>query len=166
MRLGELWDYRGLLYYLIWRDVKVRYKQSALGVSWVVIQPLVTIIIFSVIFGRLGKLPSDGAPYPLFAFAGVLVWTLFSQSLVRSTSSVVGNSNLVKKVYFPRLIIPTSGVLSPLVDFSIVLVIFFGTMAYYGHAPTVTMLTMPLFVVMTLATALGVGLWLSALNAC
>lgn len=160
----ELWDRRELLYFFAWRDVRSRYKQSLLGVAWVFIQPLMTMIVFSVLFGRLAKLPSDGVPYPIFTYSALLGWNLFSQSLSRSTSSVVANGGLVQRVYFPRLLIPTSSILSVLVDFLIAFLVVFGLMAYYRYAPTLAILTLPLFMLMAMGAALGVGLWLSALN--
>ena len=164
LRLRELWEYRELLFFLTWRDVKVRYTQAALGVAWAVIQPLVTMIIFSVIFGRLAKLPSDGIPYPLFSYAALLPWQLFAGALTRSSTSLVGNAHLLTKVYFPRLIIPLSAVAAGLVDFAISFVVLLGLMLYYGITPTWAILWLPLFVLLSLLTALAVGLWLSALN--
>ena len=165
LRLRELWEYRELLYFLTWRDIKVRYKQSVLGIAWAIIQPLTTMIIFSVIFGQLARLPSDGIPYPVFSYTALLPWNLFAGALTRSTTSVVGSANLVKKVYFPRLVIPLASTLAVLVDFVVAFVILVGLMLYYGFAPTLTTLTLPLFTLLALATALAVGLWLSALNA-
>ena len=165
LRLRELWEYRELLYFLTWRDIKVRYKQSVLGIAWAIIQPLTTMIIFSVIFGQLARLPSDGVPYPVFSYTALLPWNLFAGALTRSTTSVVGSANLVKKVYFPRLVIPLASTLAVLVDFVVAFVILVGLMLYYGFAPTLTTLTLPLFTLLALATALAVGLWLSALNA-
>jgi len=164
LRLRELWEYRELLFFLTWRDVKVRYTQAALGVAWAVIQPLVTMIIFSVIFGQLAKLPSDGIPYPLFSYAALLPWQLFAGALTRSSTSLVGNAHLLTKVYFPRLIIPLSAVAAGLVDFAISFVVLLGLMLYYGITPTWAILWLPLFVLLSLLTALAVGLWLSALN--
>lgn len=164
LKLRDLWEYRELLYFLAWRDVKVRYKQAALGVAWAVLQPLLTMVIFSVIFGQLAKLPSDGVPYPVFSFAALLPWQLFAGALQRAGTSLVGNSNLLTKVYFPRLVIPISAVLAGLVDFAISFLVLFGLMLYYGIAPTWAVLALPLFVLLALLTALAVGLWLSALN--
>ena len=163
--LRDLWAYRELVLFLAWRDVKVRYKQSILGIAWVVVQPVVTMIIFSLIFGQLAKLPSEGVPYPLFVYAGILPWLLFSQSLTRSAQSVVGNANLIKKVYFPRLVIPTASTLAVLIDFVVAFGVYVVLMGYFAHAPTLAVLTLPLFVALGLAAALGVGLWLAALNA-
>ncbi len=164
LRLRELWEYRELLYFLAWRDIKIRYKQAALGVAWAVIQPLLTMVIFSVIFGQLAKLPSDGIPYPVFSYAALLPWQLFAGALQRAGTSLVGNSNLITKVYFPRLVIPISAVAAGLVDFAISFVVLLGLMAFYGITPTWAILTLPLFVLLAALTALAVGLWLSALN--
>lgn len=164
LRIGELWSYRELLYFLIWRDVKVRYKQTALGVAWAVIQPVMTMVVFSVFFGKLAKMPSDGVPYPIFAFAALVPWTLFSNGLTLGTNSLVGSSHLIKKVYFPRLIIPTATVLAGVVDFLVALGVLIILMAIYGIAPTVNTLWLPAFLVLTLISSLGVSLWLSALN--
>ncbi|MDI6739904.1 MAG: ABC transporter permease [Candidatus Edwardsbacteria bacterium] len=160
----ELWHYRELLGFLTWRDILVRYKQTFLGVAWAVIQPVMTMVIFSIIFGRLAKLPSDNVPYPVFSFAALLPWNLFASALNRSTTSVVGSSSLVTKIYFPRVIIPIASTLSTLVDFLISLAVFVLIMLYYGFKPGIFFLTVPLLMILTVATALGVGLWLSALN--
>ena len=164
LRIGELLAYRELLYFLIWRDVKVRYKQTALGVAWAVIQPVMTMIVFSVFFGKLAKLPSDGVPYPIFAFTALVPWTLFSNGLTLGTNSLVGSSHLIKKVYFPRLIIPTATVLAGVVDFVVALGVLVVLMAFYGIAPTLNALWLPAFLILTLVSSLGVSLWLSALN--
>ena len=164
LKLGELWQYRELLFFLVWRDTKVRYKQASLGVAWAVIQPLMTMVIFSVIFGELAKLPSENIPYPLFSYAALLPWQLFSGALTRSGSSLVGSATLLTKVYFPRLIIPLSTTIGGLVDFSISFLVLLGLMLFYGMAPTWAIFWLPLLVVFTLVTALSVGLWLSALN--
>jgi len=162
--LRELWSYRELLYFFVWRDVKIRYKQTGLGVAWALIQPLFTMVIFSVIFGGLAKIPSDGMPYPLFALAALLPWQLFGEGLTRSTTSMVANANIITKVYFPRLIMPIAGTISPLADFLVATGILVLMMAYYGFVPTVNVVFLPAFVLLGLATSLGVGLWLSALN--
>ncbi|MDI6739889.1 MAG: ABC transporter permease [Candidatus Edwardsbacteria bacterium] len=162
--LAELLRYRELLYFLTWRDVLIRYKQTALGVAWAVIQPVVTMVIFSLVFGKFGKLPSDGVPYPVFTFCALLPWNLFASALTRSTNSVVGSSNMVKKIYFPRLLIPISSTLSPLVDFAISLIVLFGLMAYYRLPFGWGLLLLPLLMLVTISVALGVGLWLSTLN--
>jgi lipopolysaccharide transport system permease protein len=165
LRLKELWAYRELLYFFVWRDVKVRYKQTAIGVLWVVLQPLLTMAVFTLFFGKLAKMPSQGLPYPVFYFAAVVPWMYFSVALVTATNVVVEHQRMITKVFFPRLILPFSAVLSGLVDFAIgfvVLIIF--TLAYGIHL-TGTVLLLPLFLLLAVLTALGVGLWLSALNA-
>ena len=165
LRVKELWDYRELLYFFVWRDVKIRYKQTAIGVVWVILQPLLTMLIFTLFFGKLAKLPSQGLPYQVFYFAAVVPWMYFAYSLVNATNIVVENQRLITKVFFPRLILPFSAVLSGLVDFAIgftVLIIF--TYAY-GIRPGISVLLLPLFLLLAVLTALGVGLWLSALNA-
>jgi len=164
LELKELWKYRELLYFLTWRDVKVRYKQTTLGVAWTVIQPLMTMVIFSLIFGQLAKLPSEDVPYPIFSYAALLPWQLFSGALTRAGTSLVGNANLLTKVYFPRLIIPLSAITAGLVDFAISFLVLLGLMFYYAIVPTWTMLLLPFLVLFAVLTALGVGLWLSALN--
>jgi lipopolysaccharide transport system permease protein len=153
-----------LLYFLVWRDVKVRYKQTALGAAWAIIQPFFTMVVFSLFFGKLAHIPSDGLPYPIFSYAGLLPWQYFAQSLSESSNSLVGNANLIRKVYFPRMVVPIAGVLSGIVDFSIAFVVLLGFMLYYKVAPTTGLLLLPLFLLLALVTALGVGLWLSALN--
>ena len=162
--LKDFWEYRELLYFLTWRDIKVRYKQTALGALWAIIQPFMTMVVFSIFFGRLAKIPSDGIPYPLFAFAALVPWTFFSNCLSQSSNSLVGSANLITKVYFPRLIIPVSSVFSGFIDFSIAFIVLLGMVIYYGAFPTIAVLLLPLFFLLGLTTALGVGLWLSALN--
>jgi len=164
LKLGELWQYRELLYFLTWRDIKVRYKQTALGAAWAIIQPVMTMIVFSLFFGKLGKIPSDGVPYPIFSFAALVPWTFFANGLSQSSNSLVGSSNLIKKVYFPRLAIPIATVLSGLLDFVLAFVVLLAMMLYYGVVPTVNTLWLPLFLLLAVVTSLGVGLWLSALN--
>jgi lipopolysaccharide transport system permease protein len=164
LRLKELWEYRELLYFLVWRDVKIRYKQTSIGVGWAVIQPLLTMIIFTLVFGRFAKMPSDGLPYPIFTFAALLPWTYFASSLNQSILSVVNNSNLITKVYFPRLLLPISAVVCGLVDFSIAFVFLVGMMIWYGIVPGLEILFVPVFVVLTMLSALSVSLWLSAIN--
>lgn len=164
LRLEDLWHYRELLYFLTWRDIKIRYKQTALGVAWVVLQPLITMLIFSVIFGRLAKLPSDGVPYPVFSYAALLPWGLFSGALQRAGTSLVSNANLITKVYFPRLVIPVSAVAAGLVDFVISFAVLLGLMLCYKIMPTWMIFTIPLFVLLAILTTLAVSLWLSALN--
>jgi len=164
LEFRELWEYRELLYFLIWRDVKVRYKQTALGAAWAVIQPFFMMVVFSLFFGRLAKVPSDGIPYPVFTFCALLPWQLFANALTESSNSLVGNQNLITKVYFPRLVVPISAVLGGLVDFVIAFVILLGMMLYYGIVPGWAIVTLPGFILLAVLTALGVGLWLSALN--
>jgi lipopolysaccharide transport system permease protein len=162
--LHEIWEYRELLYFLIWRDVKVRYKQTALGAAWAVIQPVFTMVVFSLFFGKLGKIPSDGIPYPLFSYSALLPWNFFAQSLNESSSSLVRNSNLLRKVYFPRLTIPMAGVFAGLVDFGIAFLVLVVMMFYYKVNFTLNILLLPFFLLLAVLAALGVGLWLSALS--
>lgn len=164
LKVRELWEYRELLYFLIWRDIKVRYKQTVLGVLWAIIQPVLTMVVFSVFFGKLGKLPSDGIPYPVFSFAALVPWTLFSNGLTQATSSLVASSNLIKKVYFPRLIIPIATVLAGVVDFLLAFAVLLLMMLYYGIVPTVNTLWLPAFLLLTVVTSLAASVWLSALN--
>lgn len=165
LNLKDLWKYRELVYFLIWRDVKVRYKQAALGVAWAIIQPILTMVIFSVVFGKFGKLPTDNnIPYPLFTFAALLPWQLFAGALQRSGTSLVGSAHLITKIYFPRLIIPISAVVGGLVDFAISFVVLIGLMLYYKVYPTLNILWIIPFILLTLITALAVGLWFSAMN--
>jgi lipopolysaccharide transport system permease protein len=162
--LAALYRYRELLYFLTWRDVIVRYKQAAVGVAWAVLQPLLTMVVFTVIFGRFAKMPSDNLPYPIFAFTALLPWNYFAQAIGRSGTSLVSNANLVSKVYFPRLVIPISGAIAPLVDFVISFVILLGMMVWYGIAPTWGVLALPLFTLLAVVTAVAVSLYLAALN--
>jgi lipopolysaccharide transport system permease protein len=162
--LRELWAYRELLAILTWRDVSVRYKQSLIGVGWVVIQPLASALLFTVIFGYFARLPSDGVPYPVFAFCALLPWNYFARSLGESSTSLVGGTQLVTKVYFPRLILPLSRVLAGLIDFAVSFVVLLLLMLGYGIRPTWGILLLPVFLVLAMATALAVGLWLTALN--
>ncbi len=164
LKLGELWAHRDLFWLLAWRDVRVRYRQTVLGVGWAVLQPLLTILVFSLIFGRLAKVPSDGAPYPAFAFAALLPWTLFSTALTRAAASLVSNSALLGKVYFPRLVLPLGSVLTALVDFAISLVVLFGLLAWYHIVPTPAALLIPVFVAYTVTASWAVGIWAAALN--
>jgi lipopolysaccharide transport system permease protein len=164
LKLGELWEYRELLYFLVWRDIKVRYKQTALGASWAIIQPFMTMLVFSLFFGRLGKMPSDGVPYPIFTFAALVPWSFFANGLNNSSNSLVGSSNLITKVYFPRLVVPLASAFSGIVDFLIAFVVLIAMMLYYGLVPTLNVVWLPLFVLLAFVTSLGVGLWLSALN--
>jgi lipopolysaccharide transport system permease protein len=162
--LRELWQYRELLYFLVWRDIKVRYKQTALGASWAIIQPFFTMVVFSLFFGRLAGVPSDGIPYPIFSFAALVPWTFFANGLTHSANSLVGSQNLIKKVYFPRLAIPTATVLAGAVDFALAFVVLMGMMLFYGMMPTANVVWLVPLLGLALVTSLGVGLWFSALN--
>jgi len=162
--LRELWSYRELVYFLTWRDIKVRYKETALGVAWALIQPLALMVIFTFLFGRLAKIPSEGVPYPLFAYAGLLPWQIFSKTLNETTTSLVKEHRLVGKVYFPRVIIPLSTTLGTMLDFMIAFGVLVILMILYGVTPGATLMTLPLFIVLMFVTAFGIGLWLSALN--
>jgi lipopolysaccharide transport system permease protein len=162
--LAALWEFRELLYFLVWRNVKVRYKQTIIGSAWAIIQPLTTMIIFTLIFGHFAKIPSDGLPYSIFAYTALLPWNYFSQAVSRSSDSLISNTNLVRKVYFPRLIILMAEVTSPLVDFLISFLALLVMMAWFGIAPGRGVLALPLFLLLALTTALAMGLWLSALN--
>jgi lipopolysaccharide transport system permease protein len=162
--LKELWHYRELLYFLIWRDVKVRYKQTAIGAAWAIIQPLMTMIIFTMVFGKFANMPSDGLPYPIFSFAALLPWTYFSKALNQSVSSVVADANLITKVYFPRLLLPISAVVGGLIDFAIAFIFLLAMMAWYGLAPQWGIVLLPFFVLLTMLTALSVSVWLSVIN--
>ena len=160
----DLWRYRELFYFLAWRDILVRYKQTAIGVAWALVRPLMTMVVFTVVFGKVAKLPSDGVPYPVMVFAAMLPWQFFSNSLSEASNSLIGNSNLISKVYFPRLIIPTSAVITSFVDFLVSAVIMAGLMVWYRFAPGWELLTLPLFIAIAFAAAMGIGLWLTALN--
>lgn len=162
--LKDIWRYRELLYFLSWRDVKVRYKQTTIGVLWVVLQPVITMIFFTLVFGRLAKLPSDHVPYPLFVFSGLLAWQLFVAGLTGASSSIVGSAGLISKVYFPRLVIPLSKTVAAFVDFAVALAVLIGLMAWYSVAPHLALLALPVFVLLAMLTALAIGLWLSMLN--
>jgi lipopolysaccharide transport system permease protein len=162
--LPAVWHYRELLYFLVWREVKVRYKQTVLGVAWAVLQPLMTMAIFTVIFGMFVNVPSDGLPYPLFTLVALLPWTYFSEAMTRSSVSLVGDAQLIRKVYFPRLIMPLAAVVSPAVDFLLAFILLLAMMAWYGVSPTWGIIMLPGFLLLGLLTALAVGLWLSALN--
>lgn len=164
IRLGEIWAYRDLLYFLTWRDVKVRYKQTFLGAVWAILQPVMTMAIFSLFFGKLAQVPSDNLPYPIFAYAALIPWTFFANGLQLSAMSLAGSANLIKKVYFPRIIVPTAAVLSGFVDFLMAFVVLIGLMVFYGIVPTVNVLFLPPLLVLAFTTSLGVGLWLSAVN--
>ena len=164
LKLSELWEYRELLYFLTWRDIKVRYKQTVLGAAWAIIQPFFTMVVFSVFFGRLAKIPSDGIPYPIFSYAALVPWTFFAHGLTQASNSLVGGSRLIKKVYFPRLAMPIATVLSGVVDFVLAFIVLIGMMLAYGIVPTVNTLWLPLFLLLALITSLGTGLWFSAMN--
>jgi lipopolysaccharide transport system permease protein len=161
---AELWQYRELLVFYAFRDIKVRYKQTFMGASWAILQPVMTMVVFSIFFGKLAGVPSDGLPYPVFAFCGLLPWQLFAFALTHSSNSLVQNAHLLTKVYFPRLIIPFSSVIVGLVDFVIAFVVLVGIMFYYDIIPGWALITLPLFVLLAIAAALSVGLWLSVLN--
>ncbi|MBY0549964.1 MAG: ABC transporter permease [Candidatus Obscuribacterales bacterium] len=165
VNIKELWDYRNLLYFMVWRDLKVRYKQTFLGASWAIIQPVFSMIVFSIFFGHLAKMPSDGVPYPVFSYTALLPWQLFANSLAECSASLVANRNLITKVYFPRLIIPMASIFSALVDFGIAFLVLLVLMAYFRIWPGIQILALPFFVLLAVLTAFSVGLWLSALNA-
>ena len=160
----ELWEYRELLYFLTWRDIKIRYKQTVLGAAWAIIQPVFMMVVFSLFFGKLAKVPSDGIPYPVFAFCALLPWQLFASAVSDSSNSLVGNQGLITKVYFPRLVIPVSAVLSGLLDFFVALVVLVGLIFWYGIVPGWGIIAVPAFILLAMCTALAVGLWLSALS--
>ncbi len=162
--LTDLWRYRELLFFLTWRDIKVRYQQTLLGAAWAILQPVLTMVVFSLIFGNFAKLPSDGIPYPIFTLTALLPWQLFSGALSNASNSLVGNQNLITKVYFPRLVVPISAVLATLVDFAISFLVLIGMMIYYQIPLTERMWTLPAYLLLAMATALGVSLWLSAMN--
>jgi lipopolysaccharide transport system permease protein len=159
----ELWEYRELLYFLIWRDIKVRYKQTVLGASWAIIQPFFTMIVFSLFFGKLAKIPSDGVPYPLFSYTALVPWAFFANGLNQASNSLVSGSNLIKKVYFPRLAMPIASVLGGFVDFFLAFALLIGMMLYYGMVPTINVVWLPFFLTLSFVTSLGVSLWLSAM---
>ena len=162
--LREIWTYRELLYFLTKRDIKVRYKQTVLGGLWAIIQPFFMMVVFTLFFGRLAKVPYDGIPYPIFVYAGLLPWTYFANALSASGNSLVGSANLITKVYFPRLIIPASASLAGLLDFFVAMIVLGAMMIYYQFAPNISILLLPCLVSLTFLCAVGVGLWLSALN--
>lgn len=164
LKLRELWEYRELLYFLTWRDVKVRYKQTVLGAAWAIIQPFFTMVVFSLFFGNLAKIPSDGIPYPIFSYAALVPWTFFANGMSQSSNSLVGAANLIKKIYFPRLVIPISAVVSGVVDFALAFIVLLGMMLVYGIVPTINVIFLPLLLLLAFVTALGVGMWLSAMN--
>jgi lipopolysaccharide transport system permease protein len=164
LNLNDLWEYRELLYFLTWRDIKIRYKQTVLGAAWAIIQPFFTMVVFSLFFGKLAGIPSDGFPYPLFSFTALVPWTFFSNGLSQSSNSLVGSANLITKVYFPRLVIPIASVISGTLDFVISFTVLLGLIAFYGILPTYNVFWLPLLLILAFGTALGVGMWLSALN--
>lgn len=166
LNLRDLWIYRELIYFMIWRDVKVRYKQTMLGATWAIIQPVMTMLVFTFLFGRIAKLPTDGdVPYPIFSYTALLPWGLFVTALNQASRSLTSNQNMVTKIYFPRLVLPLASILSGLVDFVIAFVILIGLMIYYGVTPSPNALwALPLFLLLTIITALGVALWLAAIN--
>ena len=164
LKLDELWEYRELLYFLTWRDLKVRYKQTVLGAAWAIIQPFFTMVVFSLFFGKLAKIPSDGIPYPIFAYAALVPWTFFANGLNNSSNSLVGSANLIKKVYFPRLVVPISSVISGGLDFVLAFIVLLGMMLFYGIFPTVNIIWLPFLFLLTFIISMGTGLWLSALN--
>ena len=164
LKLRELVEYRELLYFLVWRDVKVRYKQTILGVGWAIIQPFFTMVVFSIFFGRLAKMPSDGIPYPIFSYAALVPWTFFANGLNNASNSLVSGANLIRKVYFPRLAMPVATVLSGVIDFVLSFIMLLGMMLYYRIIPTANILWLPFLLMLALVTSLGVSLWLSAMN--
>jgi lipopolysaccharide transport system permease protein len=164
LRLREIWEYRELLYFLIWRDIKVRYKQTALGAAWAVIQPFFTMVVFSVFFGRLARIPSEGVPYPVFAYCALVPWSYFANALTMGSNSLVDHGRLITKVYFPRLLVPAASVIAGLLDLAISFTVLLGMLVVYGITPTIALLTLPLFVLLATLTAFAVSLWLSALN--
>jgi lipopolysaccharide transport system permease protein len=164
LKLQELWQYRELVYIFVWRDLKVRYKQTAIGLVWAILQPLMTMIIFTLVFGKFAKMPSDGLPYAVFSYAALLPWNYFARSLTGSISSVVENAHLITKVYFPRLLLPISATLSGIIDFGISFIFLLGMMTWFGFVPTWGALLLPLFLLLIILTALSVSLWLSVIN--
>lgn len=164
LKFRELWEYRELLYFLIWRDVKVRYKQTVLGAAWAIIQPFLTMVVFSAFFGKLAKIPSDGLPYPIFSYAALVPWTFFANGLRQASQSMVTHANLIRKVYFPRLSLPVARVVAGGVDFVLAFIVLLGMMLVYDIVPTANVLWLPLLLLLALVTSLGAGLWLSAMN--
>jgi len=163
-KFRELWEYRELLFFFVWRDIKVRYRQTVMGVLWAIIQPIFTMVIFSLFFGRLAKVPSDGLPYPIFSYAALVPWTFFATALTQASNSLVLSANMVKKIYFPRLTMPIATVLAGVIDFVLAFVVLLGMMLFYGLLPTINVLWLPFFLLLALITSLGVSLWLSAMN--
>jgi len=164
LNLKDLWEYRELLYFLAWRDIKIRYKQTVLGAAWAIIQPLFTMLVFSLFFGKLAKMPSDGIPYPLFSYAALVPWAFFANGFNQSSNSLVGSSHLITKVYFPRLVVPISSVISGILDFALAFIVLLGMTLYYGIIPTLNVIWLPFLLLLAFVTALGVGMWFSALN--
>lgn len=164
LNLRDLLLYRELIFFMTWRDLKVRYKQTLLGASWAILQPFLTMVVFSIFFGNLAKVPSDGVPYPIFSYTALIPWTLFSKALQDASRSLVANSHMITKIYFPRMILPLSSVMAGVVDFLIAFVVLLGMMVFFNLFPTINVLVLPLFLLLALVTAVGVGLWLSALN--
>jgi lipopolysaccharide transport system permease protein len=162
--LVDLWRYRELIYFMTWRDLKVRYKQTLLGASWAILRPFLTMVVFSIFFGRLAKVPSDGIPYPIFAYTALLPWEMFATALNVASRSLVQNSNMITKIYFPRVILPLSSVLGGVVDFAVAFLVLIGMMIYYGFKPTGAVWSLPLFILLAVISSLGIGLWLSAMN--
>ena len=164
LNLRDLWEYRELLYFLAWRDIKVRYRQTVLGASWAILQPFFTMVVFSLFFGELAGIPSEGVPYPIFSYVALVPWQFFANGLTSSADSIVSSANLIRKVYFPRLVIPSAAIGSGLVDFGLAFLVLLGMMAFYGIVPTVNVLWLPLLLLLALVTSLGAGLWLTAMN--
>ena len=164
LNLRELWEYRELLYFLAWRDIKVRYKQTILGAAWAIIQPFFAMVVFSIFFGQLAGIPSEGVPYPIFVYSALVPWMYFANALTQASTSLVGQESVITKVYFPRLLVPMASVVAGLPDLAIAFVVLVGMMLFYGIMPTIAILTLPFFILLATATALGVGIWLAALN--
>lgn len=164
INFGELWRYRELLFFLVWRDIKVRYKQTVLGASWAIIQPFFTMLVFSLFFGKLGKIPSDGIPYPIFAYAALVPWSFFANGLTNGSNTLITNANLVKKIYFPRLAMPLATLLAGTVDFTLAFAVLLGMMAYFHIVPTANVVWLPCFLLLAFVTSLGVSLWLATMN--
>ena len=164
LRLEEVWAYRELLYFFVWRDIKIRYKQTVMGISWAIIQPVFTMVIFSLFFGQLAGVPSDGIPYPIFSFAALVPWTFFANALNLTSNSLVNSADMIKKIYFPRLTLPMATVLAGILDFAVAFIVLLGLMIFYGMTPTLNVVWLPLLLLLALVTSLGVSLWLSAMN--
>lgn len=164
LRLREVWDYRELMGIFVWRDLKVRYRQTVIGVLWAIVQPFVTMVIFSIFFGRLAGIPSDNIPYPIFSYAALVPWSFFANSINQASNSLVNNAEMIKKIYFPRLTMPIASMLAGVLDFVLAFIILLGMMLYYGFIPTINIIWFPFFLLLAMMTALGVSLWLSALN--